>query len=84
MFGLIQLWKVGLCIVPDLLFLCFFVELSSDMGDSEDEYDRKRRDKFRGERGSGAGGGGGAGGDNYRGPDRRDDRGRGRDDWADR
>lgn len=55
------------------------------MGDSEDEYDRKRRDKFRGERGSGGGGGGGgAGGDNYRGPDRRDERPRGREDWADR
>lgn len=43
------------------------------MGDSEDEYDRKRRDKFRGERSSN---------DNYR-SERRDDR-RGRDDWADR
>lgn len=44
------------------------------MGDSDDEYDRKRRDKFRGERSSG---------DNYR-SDRRDDRSRGRDDWPDR
>lgn len=25
------------------------------MGDSDDEYDRKRRDKFRGERGGGSG-----------------------------
>lgn len=41
------------------------------MADSDDEYDRKRRDKFRGER------------DNYR-SDRRDDRSRGRDDWPDR
>ncbi|XP_055692352.1 serrate RNA effector molecule homolog isoform X2 [Lutzomyia longipalpis] len=40
------------------------------MGDSDDEYDRKRRDKFRGERSSG---------DSYRSErDRRDDR---RDDW---
>lgn len=61
------------------------------MADSDDEYDRKRRDKFRGERGSGGGGvgesgGGGGGGGGYRGGgDRRvDDRGRGRDDWADR
>lgn len=46
------------------------------MADSDDEYDRKRRDKFRGERSSG---------DNYR-SDRRggDDRGRGREDWNDR
>lgn len=44
------------------------------MAESDDEYDRKRRDKFRGERSSG--------GDNYR-SDRRDDR-RGRDDWPDR
>lgn len=43
------------------------------MAESDDEYDRKRRDKFRGERSSG---------DNYR-SDRRDDR-RGRDDWPDR
>lgn len=43
------------------------------MGDSDDEYDRKRRDKFRGERSSN---------DNYR-SDRRDDR-RGREDWGDR
>lgn len=42
------------------------------MADSDDEYDRKRRDKFRGERSSG---------DNYR-SERRD--GRGRDDWNDR
>lgn len=47
------------------------------MAESDDEYDRKRRDKFRGERSSGGGGG-----DNYR-SDRRDDR-RGRDDWPDR
>lgn len=40
------------------------------MGDSDDEYDRKRRDKFRGERGS----------DSYR-SDKRD---KGRDDYADR
>lgn len=44
------------------------------MADSDDEYDRKRRDKFRGERSSG---------DNYR-SDRRDERSRGRDDWPDR
>lgn len=47
------------------------------MGDSDDEYDRKRRDKFRGER------------DSYR-PERRDDRrpmgggGNARDEWSDR
>ncbi|XP_054736326.1 serrate RNA effector molecule homolog isoform X2 [Anastrepha obliqua] len=51
------------------------------MADSDDEYDRKRRDKFRGERSSG---------DSYR-SERRDDRrsgggagGSSRDDWADR
>ncbi|XP_059607490.1 serrate RNA effector molecule homolog isoform X2 [Phlebotomus argentipes] len=44
------------------------------MADSDDEYDRKRRDKFRGERSSG---------DNYRERDRRDDH-RGRDEWMDR
>ncbi|XP_004534683.1 serrate RNA effector molecule homolog isoform X1 [Ceratitis capitata] len=51
------------------------------MADSDDEYDRKRRDKFRGERSSG---------DSYR-SERRDDRrggggtgGGGRDDWAER
>lgn len=42
------------------------------MADSEDEYDRKRRDKFRGERSSG---------DSYR-SERRDDRRR--DDWTER
>ncbi|XP_052903474.1 serrate RNA effector molecule homolog isoform X2 [Anopheles moucheti] len=48
------------------------------MGDSDDEYDRKRRDKFRGERSAGGGG------DSYgRGTD-RPDRSRGRDDWPDR
>lgn len=45
------------------------------MGDSDDEYDRKRRDKFRGERSSG---------DNYRSDRRNDDRSRGRDDWPER
>ncbi|KAM7342928.1 arsenic resistance protein 2 isoform 2-T2 [Cochliomyia hominivorax] len=49
------------------------------MADSDDEYDRKRRDKFRGERSSG---------DSYR-SERRDDRrgggsGGGRDDWSER
>ncbi|GAB0094430.1 SERRATE_Ars2_N domain-containing protein [Sergentomyia squamirostris] len=43
------------------------------MADSDDEYDRKRRDKFRGERS-----------DSYRSErDRKDDH-RGRDDWIDR
>lgn len=49
------------------------------MGDSDDEYDRKRRDKFRGERGTGT-----AEGNNYRSSDRRDERSRGRDDWPER
>lgn len=51
------------------------------MADSDDEYDRKRRDKFRGERSSG---------ESYR-SDRRDERRIGipsmpnsRDDWQDR
>lgn len=51
------------------------------MADSDDEYDRKRRDKFRGERSSG---------ESYR-SDRRDDRRLGmppmansRDEWQDR
>ncbi|XP_037918598.1 serrate RNA effector molecule homolog isoform X2 [Hermetia illucens] len=47
------------------------------MADSDDEYDRKRRDKFRGERSAG---------DSYR-SERREDRrggGGGRDDWNDR
>lgn len=43
------------------------------MVDSDDEFDRKRRDKFRGERGSG---------DNYRSDRRCDDRRR--DEWSDR
>lgn len=43
------------------------------MVDSDDEYDRKRRDKFRGERSTG---------DNYR-SDRQERRG-GREDWAER
>lgn len=50
------------------------------MADSDDEYDRKRRDKFRGERGT-------AEGSSYRNSDRdrREDRSRGgRDDWVDR
>lgn len=47
------------------------------MGDSDDEFERRRRDKFRGER-SDYGVGGGAGG-----RDRRDDNRR-RDDWGDR
>lgn len=52
------------------------------MADSDDDfYDRKRRDKFRGERS--AGGVGGAG-DNYNRSDRRDERSRGRDDWPER
>jgi hypothetical protein len=42
------------------------------MGDSDDEYDRKRRDKFRGERNTTDYRGG------RRGEDRRDDR---REDW---
>lgn len=41
------------------------------MGDSEDEYDRKRRDKFRGERAEG----------NYRGTERSV---RPRDEWSER
>ncbi|KAL5285783.1 SRRT family protein [Megaselia abdita] len=54
------------------------------MAESDDEYsDKRRRDKFRGERSSG-GGGGAAGGDNYR-TERQDNRGGGRrDDWQDR
>lgn len=59
------------------MFLCFAAISSTNpkkMADSDDEYDRKRRDKFRGERSSG---------DNYR-SDRRDERSRGRDDWVDR
>ena len=32
-----------------------FVNFTAKMGDSDDEYDRKRRDKFRGERGGGGG-----------------------------
>jgi len=46
-------------------FFSFQQVVTSDMGDSEDEYDRKRRDKFRGERtesyqrGEGRRGGGG-------------------------
>ncbi|XP_055917768.1 serrate RNA effector molecule homolog isoform X2 [Eupeodes corollae] len=43
------------------------------MADSDDEYDRKRRDKFRGERSSG---------DSYRSDRRGDDRRR--DEWSDR
>lgn len=44
--------------------------------DSDDEYDRKRRDKFRGERERSSG--------DYNRSDRRDDRPRGREDWGDR
>lgn len=47
------------------------------MADSDDEYDRKRRDKFRGERGA-------AEGSSYRSSDRREERSRGRDDWPER
>lgn len=50
------------------------------MADSDDEHDRKRRDKFRGERSAGGGGGG----DSYNRSDRRDERSRGRDDWPER
>lgn len=46
------------------------------MADSDDEYDRKRRDKFRGERERSSG--------DYNRSDRRDDRPRGREDWAER
>lgn len=42
------------------------------MADSEDEYDRKRRDKFRGERT-----------ESYRSGERREER-RGREDWIER
>lgn len=47
------------------------------MADSDDEYDRKRRDKFRGERGT-------AEGSSYRSSDRREERSRGREDWSER
>lgn len=47
------------------------------MADSDDEYDRKRRDKFRGERGA-------AEGSSYRSSDRREERSRGREEWSDR
>lgn len=47
------------------------------MADSDDEYDRKRRDKFRGERGT-------AEGSSYRSSERREERGRGREDWSER
>ncbi|KAJ6645884.1 Serrate RNA effector molecule like [Pseudolycoriella hygida] len=46
------------------------------MADSDDEYDRKRRDKFRGERERSSG--------DYNRSDRRDERPRGREDWTDR
>ncbi|XP_047505088.1 serrate RNA effector molecule homolog isoform X2 [Pieris napi] len=47
------------------------------MADSDDEYDRKRRDKFRGERGA-------AEGSSYRSSDRREERSRGREEWSER
>lgn len=48
------------------------------MADSDDEYDRKRRDKFRGERGT-------AEGNSYRSSERsRDERSRGREEWSER
>lgn len=47
------------------------------MADSDDEYDRKRRDKFRGERGT-------AEGSSYRSSDRREERSRGREEWSER
>lgn len=54
------------------------------MAESDDEYsDRKRRDKFRGERSSGGGGAVGAG-DSYRSERSQDSRGGRRDDWQDR
>lgn len=56
-----------------IIYPFYFIYFQQIMAESDDEYDRKRRDKFRGERSSG---------DNYR-SDRRDDR-RGRDDWSDR
>ncbi|CAH2050397.1 unnamed protein product, partial [Iphiclides podalirius] len=51
--------------------------IKTDMADSDDEYDRKRRDKFRGERGA-------AEGSSYRSGDRREDRNRGREEWSER
>lgn len=46
--------RIGLQIFTKLNpFYCNY----SIMGDSDDEYDRKRRDKFRGERGGGERGG---------------------------
>lgn len=47
------------------------------MADSDDEYDRKRRDKFRGERGP-------ADNSSYRSSDRREERSRGREEWTER
>ncbi|CAH0724868.1 unnamed protein product, partial [Brenthis ino] len=44
---------------------------------NDDEYDRKRRDKFRGERGT-------AEGSSYRSSDRREERSRGREEWSER
>lgn len=46
------------------------------MADSDDEYERRRRDKFRGERSEYT--------SSSSTRDRRDDSRRGRDDWADR
>lgn len=58
---------------PSILpVFCISLALNSFiMGDSDDEYDRKRRDKFRGERT-----------ESYSREGRRDDRRR--DDWVDR
>lgn len=51
--------------------------------ESDDEYDRKRRDKFRGERSSGGGGATGGERDNYRAERNPDNRGGGRRDVSD-
>lgn len=39
-------------LIKFIIFI-LFINLTAKMGDSDDEYDRKRRDKFRGERGGG-------------------------------
>lgn len=68
--GNINLLMIKILYIYYLHLVCLIVN-PFIMGDSDDEYDRKRRDKFRGERT-----------ESYSREGRRDDRRR--DDWVDR
>lgn len=68
--------QIACAIFRNIFLIQHKIQVLVKMADSDDEYDRKRRDKFRGERERSSG--------DYNRSDRRDDRPRGREEWADR